>query len=102
MEPDIAALADEIWVELAEATHVEPPIQIKMYYDKTVKREDPENNKVLVDFKKPSEIIVKENQMTPAKSNWSSSVKYCLHPISKLSVDKPICSCHLLILVTFQ
>ncbi len=51
MEPDIAALADEIWVELAEATHVEPPIQIKMYYDKTVKREDPENNKVLVDFK---------------------------------------------------
>ncbi len=79
-----------------------PPIQIKMYYDETVKREEPENNKVLVDFKKPSEIIVKENQMTPAKSNWSSSVKYCLHPISKLSVDKPICSCHLLILVTFQ
>ena len=68
MEPDIAALADEIWVELAEATHVEPPIQIKMYYDKTVKREDPENNKVLVDFKQPSELTLEEYLMIPART----------------------------------
>jgi len=46
VEPSIAALADEIWDELALASHVVHPIQIKVYYDETVKREDPDNNKV--------------------------------------------------------
>jgi hypothetical protein len=45
MEPNIAALADERWDELAEASHVEYPIQIKAYYDDTVKKEDPDKTR---------------------------------------------------------
>jgi hypothetical protein len=45
MEPDIAALADEIWDKLAEDADVEHPIQIKAYYDDTVKKEDPDKTR---------------------------------------------------------
>jgi hypothetical protein len=64
---------------LAEDADVEHPIQIKAYYDDTVKREDHVNSKVLVDVKKPSEIMVEEYQLIPAKSSWSSNLKHCLH-----------------------
>jgi len=101
MEPNIAALADKIWDELAEASHVEHPIQIKAYYDDTGLKEDPYNNNNLVDFKKPSEIMVEEYQLIPAKSKWSSNVKYCLHSMNKFSLDEPIRLCHLLIVTAF-
>jgi hypothetical protein len=55
MEPDVEALADEMWNELAEASLVEHSMQIKGY-DDVVKKEALNNNKVVLYFKKPSEI----------------------------------------------
>jgi hypothetical protein len=56
---NIEDVSSEIWKELEEASKVEPPLNIKPYYDDMVKREDPISKEV-VDFKKPSEMTAEE------------------------------------------
>jgi hypothetical protein len=73
---NVIAVADDIWNEHVEASHIEPPMKIKGYYEDVVKKEDPSNPKVYIDFKKPSEMTVEEFLSIPAKSNWSSNIKY--------------------------
>jgi hypothetical protein len=43
-----------------EASLVEPPLNVKPFYDEVIKVEDPTNNKVLVDFKRLSDLSVAE------------------------------------------
>jgi hypothetical protein len=45
------AIADDIWKDLDEASCVEPPLLIKLYYDDMVKKEEGQALKVFVDFK---------------------------------------------------
>jgi hypothetical protein len=52
--------ASDLWNELAAAALVEPPLNIKAFYDDIVKVEDPAKSKVLVDFKRPSEMSQEE------------------------------------------
>lgn len=99
---NLATVADDIWDELVDASRIEPPLQIKGYYDDIVKKEDPSNPKVYLDFKKPSEMTVEEFLLLPAKSNWNSNIKYCCHSINKFSVDHPVRLCHLLMLLAFR
>jgi hypothetical protein len=99
---NVTAVADDIWNELVEASSIEPPTQIKGYYDNVVKKEDPSNPKVSIDFKKPSEMTAEVFLSIPAKSNWSSNIKYCFHFINKFSADRPIRLCHLLMLLAYR
>ena len=43
---NIEEVSSEIWKELEEASKVEPPLNIKPYYDDMVKREDPISKEV--------------------------------------------------------
>ena len=53
----IAALASDTWKELEFASLVEKTLTvIKSFYDETIKVEYPANNKLMVDFKRPSEM----------------------------------------------
>jgi hypothetical protein len=78
---NIEVVAEEIWKELEEASKVEPPLNIKPYYDDMVKKEDPAT-KELINFKKPSEMTLEEYKQFPAKYNWNSNVKYSLYSIN--------------------
>jgi len=98
---NIEDVSSEIWKELEEASKVEPPLNIKPYYDDMVKREDPISKEV-VDFKKPSEMTVEEYKQLPAKYNWNSNVKYSLLSINKNSENTPIQLCHLLMVTAFR
>lgn len=42
--------------ELEFASLVEKTLTVKPFYDETIKVESPANNKLMVDFKRPSEI----------------------------------------------
>ena len=53
---DIAALDSDIWKELEFASLVEKTLTVKPFYDETIKVESPANNKLMVDFKRPSEM----------------------------------------------
>jgi hypothetical protein len=53
---DISALASDIWEELEFAFLVENTLTVKPFYDEIIKVEYPANNKLLVDFKRPSEM----------------------------------------------
>jgi hypothetical protein len=57
MDSSVETIAADVWKELEEASHVEAPLNIKPFYDDMIKRKDP-TTKILVDFKKPSEIIL--------------------------------------------
>jgi hypothetical protein len=94
---DIAALAADIWKELEEASLVEQPLNVKPFYNDIIKVEDPPSSKVMVDFKRPSELSPDEYNSLPAKYNWNNTVKYSLFSINKTSVEAPIRLCHLLI-----
>jgi len=98
---NIEDVSSEIWKELEEASKVEPPLNIKPYYDDMVKREDPISKEV-VDFKKPSQMTVEEYKQLPAKYNWNSNVKYSLLSINKNSGNAPIRLCHLLMVTAFR
>jgi hypothetical protein len=71
-------------------------MRIKEYYE-MVKMEDPTNAKVMVDFKRPSEMSLDEDKSLPAKNNWQSNIKYSLNSINRDDADAPICLCHLII-----
>ncbi len=60
-----------------------------------VRKEDSASKKVLVDFKKPSEMSDKEIRAVVAKNNWNGGVKYNLYSINMISPDKPVILCHL-------
>jgi len=62
---NITLIASDLWNELAAAALVEPPLNIKPFYDDIVKVEDPSNSKVLVAFKWPSEMSQEEYQSLP-------------------------------------
>ena len=98
---NIEVIASEIWKELEEASKVEPPLNIKPYYDEMVKKED-SLTKAFVDFKKPSEMTAEEYKLLPAKYNWNSNVKYSLFSINRLSVNAPIRLCHLVMQTAFR
>jgi hypothetical protein len=53
---DIAALDSDIWKELEFVSLVEKTFTVKPFYDEIIKVEYPANNKLLVDFKRPSEM----------------------------------------------
>ncbi len=40
------AIASDVWKDLVEASLVEPPLNVKPFYDEVIKVEDPTNNKV--------------------------------------------------------
>jgi hypothetical protein len=101
MDGNVETIAADVWNELLEASRVEPPLNIKPFYDDMVKREDPVS-KALVDFKKPSEITPDEFKSLPAKYNWSSQVKFSLNSINKSTADAPIRLCHLLMVVAWK
>jgi hypothetical protein len=93
---NIVDIVKEIWNELVVASAVEVPLNIKTFYDEMVKVEDPEIAKVMVDFKRPSEMSIDEYKSLPAKNNWQSNIKYSLYSINKDDADAPICLCHLI------
>jgi hypothetical protein len=101
MDGDIEAIAVDVWKELEADSRVEAPLNIKPFYDDMVKREDP-TTKVLVDFKKPTEMTPDEFKTLPAKHNWSSLVKFSLNSINKFAADAPITLCHLLMVVAWK
>jgi hypothetical protein len=68
MDSNVETIAVDVWKELEEASRIEAPLNIKPFYDDMIKREDP-TTKVLVDFKKPSEITLDELKSLPAKYN---------------------------------
>ena len=79
---NITQIASDLWNELVAAALVEPPLNVKAFYDDIVKVEDPANSKVLVDFKRLSEMSQEEYQSLPAKCNWNGNVKYSLISIN--------------------
>jgi hypothetical protein len=89
MDSNVETIAVDVWKELEEASHVEAPLNIKPFYDDMIKRENPKT-KVLVDFKKPSEITRDEFKYLPAKYNWSFHMKFSLYSTNKFSADLPI------------
>jgi hypothetical protein len=94
---DIAALAADIWKELEEASLVEQPLNVKPFYNDIIKVEDPPNSKVMVDFRRPSELSPDEYNGLPMKYNWNNNVKDSLFSINKTSVEAPIRLCHVMI-----
>jgi len=99
---NVASVSEEIWNDLVVASRIEQPMQVKPFYNDMVKKEDPNNNKVFLDFKKPSEMTTDEYNSVTAKSNWNSNIKYSLYSINKLSEDTPIRLCHLLMHTAFK
>ena len=98
---NITQIASDLWNELVAAALVEPPLNVKAFYDDIVKLEDPANSKVLVDFKQPSEMSQEEYQSLPAKCNWNGNVKYSLISINN-DPNIPIRLCHLIMLAAFK
>jgi hypothetical protein len=98
---NVEVVAEEIWKELEEASKIEPPLNIKPYYDDMVKKEDPAT-KELINFKKPSEMTLEEYKQFPAKYNWNSNVKYSLYSINCTSPNAPVRLCHLLMQTAFR
>jgi len=90
------------WNELVVAFAVEPPLNIKPFYDEMVKVEDPTNAKVMVNFKRPSEMSLDEYKWLPAKNNWKSNIKYSLYSINRDDADAPICHCHLIMVTVYK
>ncbi len=66
----IVNLAEEIWNELVEASHIKQPMQAEPFYNDVVKKEDPNNSKVFLDFKKRSEMTTDDDNSATAKSSW--------------------------------
>jgi hypothetical protein len=64
---NVDVVFDEDWNKLVEASHVEPPLNVKPYYNDVAKKEEPVGSKQFVDFKTPSEMSVEEYQSLPAK-----------------------------------
>jgi hypothetical protein len=56
----IDSIAESIWKELVEASHVEPPLHAKPFYDDMAKKEVLSKSKVIFDFKKPTAIMIQE------------------------------------------
>ncbi len=102
MMDNIAAIVKEIWNELVVASAVGPPLNIKPFYDEMVKVEHPANTKVMVDFKRPSEMSLKEYKSLPAKNNWQSNIKYSLYSIIRDDADAPIHLCHLIMVTAYK
>ena len=98
---NINQIASDLWKELVAAALVELPLNVKAFYDDIVKVEDPANSKVLVDFKRPSEMSQEEYQSLPAKCNWNGNVKYSLISINK-DPEILIRLCHLIMLAAFK
>jgi hypothetical protein len=98
---NITQIASDLWNELVAAALVEPPLNVKAFYDDIVKVEDPANSKVLVDFKQLSEMSQEDYQSLPAKCNWNGKVKYSLISINK-DPNIPIRLCHLIMLAAFK
>ncbi len=98
---NITQIASDLWNELVAAALVEPPLNVKVFYDDIVKVEDPANSKVLVDFKQPSEMSQEDYQSLPAKCNWNGNVKYSLISINK-DPNILIQLCHLIMLAAFK
>ena len=98
---NITQIASDLWNELVAAALVEPPLNVKAFYDDIVKVEDPANSKVLVDFKQPSEMSQEEYQSLPAKCNWNGNVKYSVISIKK-DHNFLIRLCHLIMLPAFK
>ncbi len=55
-DDSVVQIADELWLEQEQASFIDPPLKVKPYYDEMVRKEDSDNNKVMVDFKKPSDM----------------------------------------------
>jgi hypothetical protein len=68
--------------------------------DDMVKKED--GNKVFQDFKKQSMMTTDGYNSDPAKSNWSSNIKYSCHSTNKETADLPVRLCRLLMLTAFK
>jgi hypothetical protein len=99
---NIDVVVDEVWNKLVKASRVEPPLNVKPDYDDVAKKEEPVGSKQFVDFKTPSEMLVEEYQSLPAKSNWSSNIKFSLFSNDKGDMDAPVCSCHLLLHLAYK
>ncbi len=81
--------------ELEFASLVEKTLTVKPFYDETIKVESPANNKLMVDFKRPSE-------MSCVEYICRTTVKYTsLFSINKDLAEVPICLSHLLIVVAY-
>jgi hypothetical protein len=77
-------------------------MNVKPCYDDMVKKEDPSNSKVMLNFNRSIEISEEEYKSLPAKNNWNSNVKYSLFSINKDLVDSLIHLCHLVMLTAFK
>jgi hypothetical protein len=84
-----------------EASKVEPPLNIKPFFDDLVKKEDPVT-KESINFKKPSKMTIEEYKQLPEKYNWNSNVKYSLSSINLLLVNAPVRLCHLVMQTAFR
>lgn len=51
-----------------EASRVEPPLNLKTFYDNMVKTEDPTNSKIMLYFKRLTEMSLEEYKSLPAKT----------------------------------
>jgi hypothetical protein len=87
---DIASLASDAWKALEAASLVEKPLSVKPFYDDVIKVEDPVNNKVMVDFKRPLELSCNAYNALPAKYNWNNTVRYSPFSTNKGSAEAPI------------
>jgi hypothetical protein len=79
----VTNIAADIWNELVVASSVEPPLNIQPFFDEIFMLEGPRNGKVMVDFKRPTEMSPEEYKSLPIKNNWQSNIKYRL-----LSIDR--------------
>jgi hypothetical protein len=102
VQVDVVALASDIWKDLMEASLVEPPLNVKPFNDEVINVEDPTNNKVMVDLKRPSDLSIAEFNALPAKYNWNNNVKYSPFSINKYVAEAPIHLCHLLIVTAYK
>jgi len=99
---NIDQVCSDIWKELVAAARVEPALNLKPFYDEIVKKEDPVNNKVLIDFKRPREMTSEEYVEFPAKSNWNANVKYSLYSINANSTEPRIRLCHFIMVIAYK
>jgi hypothetical protein len=99
---NINQVCSDIWKELVAAARVEPALNLKPFYDEIVKKEDPVNNKVLIDFKSPTEMTSEEYVEFPAKSNWNANVKYSLYSINANSTEPRIRLCHFIMVIAYK
>jgi hypothetical protein len=95
IDDDVLTITMEIWSELEPSSTVEPPFQVKPFYNEMCKKEDK------TDFKRLLEMITTEYLSVTPKLNWNATVKNSLFSISSDPLIL-IHLCHLLVFTAWK